>query len=423
MNKLTSLLNLELNKISLTKEENLILKKETALLIKELNNSIKRVKIKAQVFVGGSFAKNTIIKKDKYDIDLFVRFNSSYDEEQISKLIAKIIPKKAQRVHGSRDYFVLKSNNQEINLEFEIIPVLSIKKPEQARNITDLSYFHVKYVVNKIKKIPRLAEEIKLTKAFLHFQECYGAESYIRGISGYAVELLIINFGSFEKFLKGIIKTKQDKKLIIDSERLYSKGQVLRELNEAKLQSPIILIDPTFKDRNALASLSQQTFDKLRDSAQKFLKNPSEDFFVKKDKERDFEGSNNNIVKLEIKTDRQAGDIAGTKLKKFYKFFIDESSRFLDMSGSEFIYDEKHNFAKILINPSSKKEIFFQGPPLIMKEAFEKFKKEHKNIQIKDGKSFAYEKGFSSFKEFLSFFKNNNSNKIKSMGIVSFELV
>src|SRR3989344_5865150 len=109
---------------------------------------------------------------------------------------SKIVPKNAVRIHGSRDYFVVKENN---NFEFEIIPTLKIKKPSEAKNIIDLSYFHVNYVRNKLKN-KKLADEIKLAKAFIHYSDCYGAESYINGFSGYAVELLVIYYGSFTKF-------------------------------------------------------------------------------------------------------------------------------------------------------------------------------------------------------------------------------
>ena len=104
-------------------------------------SDFKKKKIKAEVFLGGSLAKNTLVKKDKYDIDIFVRFDKTYRDEQISSLLNKIVPN-AKRIHGSRDYFQI--NKQ--GIFFEIVPVIKIAKPEQARNVTDLSYFHVKYL-------------------------------------------------------------------------------------------------------------------------------------------------------------------------------------------------------------------------------------------------------------------------------------
>ena len=46
----------------------------------ELNNSLKKGKIKAQAEVGGSFAKGTTIKKEKYDVDVFAVFDKKYEK-------------------------------------------------------------------------------------------------------------------------------------------------------------------------------------------------------------------------------------------------------------------------------------------------------------------------------------------------------
>lgn len=407
--------------ISPSNEDLFELKKQTQELLKELSQKIKKAKISAEIFVGGSFAKSTLIKKDKYDIDLFVRFNPKYKSEEISKLLAKIAPSKAIKVHGSRDYFILKSNN----LEFEIIPVLKIKKPEQAKNITDLSYFHVNYVAKKLKLNKNLGNEIKLAKAFIHFSDCYGAESYINGFSGYAVELLIIYYKTFEKFLKAMYNLDTKKKIIIDQEKLFkNKNEVEQQLNEAKLSSPIILIDPTFRERNALAALSYKTFSAFQESTKSFMKKPSKIFFIQKDKEVEFRRKFKNQEQEEIilKTNRQSGDIAGTKLKKFYLFFIKQLERFFHIESHEFTYNEKTNLAKILLCVKEKEKIFFQGPPTEMKERLKQFKEQHKRIDIKDGKAFAVEKGFSDFEEFLKWFETKYKKTITSMGVEDIEI-
>ena len=422
--QIRSILENEYLAIAPAKQEIDLIKKQTQVIIKIIEDNIKKQRVRASVFIGGSFAKNTLIKKDKYDIDIFIRFDSKIKEEDLSKILGRIVPKQASRIHGSRDYFVIKSNERSINLEFEIIPVISIKKPEQARNITDLSYFHVKYVNDKIKKKPNLSKEIMLAKAFIHYQGCYGAESYINGFSGYAVELLITYYGSLVKFLEAIVKLSGDNKIVIDAEKFYkNKDEVMINLNEAKLQSPIILVDPTFKSRNALAALSNETLIRFKKSSEKFLKNPSKDFFVREDKEKLFRNKNKDVMKLEVTTNKQAGDIAGTKLRKFFRFFINESLRYLDISASDFDYDEKTNLGKILISAKPKKQILFNGPPVSMVEQLKKFKKEHKKINIKDGKTSALEKGYSSFENFLNDFQNKNSDVIESMDVSNLRII
>ena len=55
---------------------NLYLKEFLAKFKKILSSS----GIDAEVFVGGSFAKKTLIKKDKYDVDIFVRFDKKISQ-------------------------------------------------------------------------------------------------------------------------------------------------------------------------------------------------------------------------------------------------------------------------------------------------------------------------------------------------------
>jgi len=421
-NQTKNILREEIKKINPSEEEQQQIKKLLKELSKNIQTQIKNKKIKADVFIGGSYAKGTLIRKEKYDIDIFVRFNVKYNNEKISSMLQKILPKNAKNIHGSRDYFSLTLGN----IEFEIIPVLNIKKPEEAKNITDLSYFHVNYVKRKIAKNPRLADEIKLAKAFLHFQGCYGAESYINGFSGYALELAIIHYKTFANFVKSMAKIKIDAgKIVIDSEKLYkNKEAVLREVNESKLSSPIILIDPTFKERNALAALSENTFSRFREACVKFLKNPSTDFFKKKDTifllEKKYK---NKLIKLNLLTERQAGDIAGTKLKKFFGFFCSKIERYFEVKEKYFEYDEKSNTGKVYLVLNPKKEIIFHGPPVEMEDRLREFKKEHKKVIITAGKSYAKEKNNLDFEKFLNNFSNKEEKIIREMGVKDIEFI
>lgn len=419
-------LDKQFEQIKPEKELLLLLGKKTKEVIGEITKNLRKKKIKAQVFVGGSFAKGTIIKKEKYDIDLFVRFDKKYKDEEISNLLSKSLPKseKLERIHGSRDYFKLKLEN---NIEFEIIPVINIKKPSEARNITDLSYFHVKYVENKIKKQKNLAKEIMLAKAFTHYSKSYGAESYIHGFSGYAVELLIIHYKSLLNFIQAILKDDEEK-LILDTEKHYkNKIEVKMLMNFSKMNSPIVLIDPTFKDRNALAGLSKETLDVFKKACSAFLSRPSAEFFIKKDTERDFEFKHKSniteVVKLEVSTKRQPGDIAGTKMKKFYDFLLNQMKRYFDLKDSAFIYNEEANKSRILIHSIPKKEIIFPGPPIAMKEQFQKFKKMHKKLIIKNNISSALEPGYKSFKEYLQVFQAKNEKILDSMDVSQIEIL
>jgi len=369
---------------------------------KELKEKLKRKRIKAEVFIGGSLAKKTLIKKPEYDVDIFVRFEKKQDMK-----LGKII--NGKKIHGSRDYFQIKKNDFII----EVVPVLKIKKPENAENVTDLSYFHVKYVVDKIKKY-NLEKEIILAKAFCYAQNCYGAESYIKGFSGYSLELLICHYKSFLKFIKEITKTEQ---IVINNSK-----KDLRELNESKLQSPIILIDPTYKQRNALAGLSKETFLKFQKACKSFLKNPSEKYFEKKDLYEKYK-NNKKIKIIRIKTNKQEGDISGTKSKKFFNFFIYELKKEFNIKKKDFEYKEKENISYFYLIIEKKKSEIRRGPPVKNIYHLIQFKKAHKNAFIKNKYSYVKINHNLSFNEWFSLFKKQNRKIIKEMDIKELKVI
>src|SRR3989338_2312341 len=163
--------------------------------LKTVNARFKKLKISAQATLGGSYAKDTWLTGD-YDVDIFVRFALKHKEQNLSERLEQALkPFKAERLHGSRDYFWVLQGK----IKYELVPVLAITKPSQAENVTDFSYWHVAWVNKKGKK---LKDDIRLVKAFMKAQQCYGAESYVRGFSGHVVDILTIHFGGFVLLLK-----------------------------------------------------------------------------------------------------------------------------------------------------------------------------------------------------------------------------
>ncbi len=421
---LKSAIEQEKNKIKIDGTMLDYLKKEIDWLVSVLNNEIKETKTEAEVFVGGSFAKGTIVMSDYYDIDVFVRFGLNV--ERISEILEKIITRaakkgdyKVSKVYGSRNYFKVEKGK----LKFEIIPVYKIKKPQDAKNVTDLSYFHVNYVKKKMKG--DLSSEIMLAKKFCQAQGVYGAESYINGFSGYGIECLIIYYGSCEKMLLALAKIKRGEKVIIDPEKSYkNKEDILLEINESKLHSPIILVDPTWKERNVLAALSEETFERFQDSARKFLSSPSGKFFEAEEfSEEKFRALSGEFLHLRIKTDRQEGDIAGTKMKKFSRFIEEQVGEYFDIVKSEFVYAEGQE-ADFYFVLKSRKEVVKRGPPISMKESAKEFRKRNKNVFEKQGNLYSRIKIDFTAREFLSgFIKKEMKKKILEMGIVGVEII
>ena len=388
---------------------------------KKLNESCRKYRVKADIFIGGSLAKRTIVGNGKLDVDIYVRFHKESNSEIFSKIV-KNVDKTVKIIHGSRDYAQIDGDN----LLFEIIPVLKIKSPKEANNVTDLSYFHVNYVLGKIKKKKKLVDEIILAKTFTHAANCYGAESYIRGFSGYAIELLMIHYGSLLKFIETIANSKE--RIMVDTEKHYKKGAAMREINEAKLSSPIILVDPTFRERNALASLSKETYERFKDYCTKFLKNPSEKFFEQKkinpeNIRMNAEKKGRDYGVIEVGTNKQAGDIAGTKLLKFARLFIEEMKRYFIEPEINFEYDEEQR-GKIYFTGKSIDKKIIRGPPIDKIAGCEMFRKKYgKKVRERRGILEAEIEVDLSIKKSLEEFKKIHSRTMKEMGITELRLL
>ena len=393
--RMKNILKEEVERISLSRGEILKLFK----VAKEFIISLKKAGINA--YIGGSLAKGTVIKTDSLsssvdnfselqDVDIFAVFDYSEDIVKLEKILKKInLPGVLKKVHGSRDYFQISCDG----VLLEVIPVVKNKDPELAENVTDVSLSHVKYVAGEIKKNPQIADEIRLAKAFCHASRCYGAEGYVQGFSGYSLEVLVIYFGGFVKFLKGI----QKKKVIDPLKYFRNEREVLSELNASKLNCPVVLIDPTYKYRNISAGLGFESFGKFVGVAKKFLKSPSLEFFERKN--IDIEGMKKfaekkeaKFVKIDLKTDRQEGDIAGTKMKKLLNFFVRELLRKQQkVLRKEFDYSGGQK-AKGYLVVEEKTEIEVKGPLVGLEDAVKNFKKAKGNKIFK-------RKGFWWFRE------------------------
>src|SRR3989344_1671006 len=319
--KINSILKDVLKNIQPPEKDLKIINNSLARFLIDVKKKIKNLKINAEIFVGGSFSKNTLIKKDIYDIDVFIRFEKNYKE--ISEITKKIIKgiKNPITVHGSRDYFKIKVSPIAY---IELIPVIKINNPKDAENITDLSYSHVNYINKRIKKNKKILEDIMLAKAFCYANNCYGAESYISGFSGYGLELLVYHYGGFLRFIKEMVKIRKEK-LIIDIEKQHkNKQDVFMNLNSSKLHSPIILIDPTYKQRNVLAALSDESFEKFKKVCADF-------FFVVKSKGEIFVSGPETKDKENVKSFKKIHKKNFVKKNRVY------ASEKVDFSLKEFI--------------------------------------------------------------------------------------
>ncbi len=423
--KINSILTEVLKKVEPQKEDLRIIENSMRDFLERFEKRLKILKINAEVFVGGSFAKNTVIKKDKYDVDIFVRFDKKYDNREISNLLARTLKgfRNISKIHGSRDYFVLKISP---TFFIELIPVKKIKTPKEAENITDLSYSHVKYINRKIKN-SRILDEIRIAKAFCYANNCYGAESYIQGFSGYGLELLVYYYGSFVKFANAVTKMNSEKAVIDIEKHFRNRQAALMDINTAKLDSPIVLVDPTYKSRNALAALSEDTFNRFKTACKNFLRHPSIKAFEseKTDLEKikaDAKKKKYEFLLIEAKTDKQAGDIAGSKLLKFYRHLSSETEDFFQIKKQGFNYNGKKS-ARFFFVVKDKGEIIRAGPSLEDKKHVKRFREKHKKTFSDKGRIHAKTKIDFTLKDFVNTWVKKNRRKLREMDVKGLRVI
>jgi len=382
----------------------------------------KLAKIKdTKAVLGGSGEKNTWLS-NSHDIDIFVLFDSKkhletnlsdYLEEHLKKLFPKI-----QRLHGSRDYFQI---NYQSYL-FEVVPILKITKSKEAQNITDISPLHAQWV----KKHKKLADDIRLAKQFTKAVNCYGAESYITGFSGYVMEILTIYYQSFENLITAA--AQWENRDIIDVEKHYkTRLDVFKDINKSKLQSPLIIIDPVDKNRNAAAALSMEKFLLFKRKAQEFLDNPHVKNFEKQ--KLDFntleKTTRYNLVYLELTPLIGKIDVIGTKLLKVFQYFQQKLPEFgLLEDGWDWNLENKAQFYFILEKRTIDPFVIKQGPPLKMEEAVKNFQKKNKNTVFEKNKRLFAKIPFkhNNLQDFIKETLKDNyiKERIKAVKIVKF---
>jgi tRNA nucleotidyltransferase (CCA-adding enzyme) len=357
--------------------------KEERKLRKIFNEIKSKIKLKdVKIIMGGSTAKGTFLK-NSHDVDIYVRFpEKKYAGLNISEMLENKLKFKGMRkVHGSRDYFQFQYEGYDI----EIIPLIEIKKADNAHNITDISPLHVKWV----RKHKQLTDEVRLVKAFCKANGVYGAESYIKGFSGYALEILTIYYGGFEKLLKNVSKWKP--KVIVDVERYYPKGDVLVKMNRSKLDSPLVLVDPVQDTRNVAAVVSDEKFYLFRDMARKFLK--------AKKKERFFVADEFNLEKIkkkykdlyvfDVKPLDGKKDVVGSKLLKCYDYIKKkiEANEF-QVVASGWNWEESTLFWFALKEVKLSKKVKHYGPSKEYKKRLVHFKEKWGRVRYEEGVSY-----------------------------------
>jgi len=356
-------------------------------VISKVSSALKRQGISAKIVVGGSVAKGTWLPGVS-DMDFFVIFNySKFSDKsaQLSNFAEKILRKafrNLQRMGGSRDYFSARYKDYQL----EFVPVLDISAGKEAKNITDYSPLHVAWVAKRAKN----KDDIRLAKQFMKSCGVYGAESYISGFSGHAVDILVAHYGSFERFLRAAAKWKDHE--FLDPQKHYKNSQeAMESVSQSKIIGPLFIVDPIEKGRNAAAALGKEKYNLFRSSVRKFLTKPTVEYFVEKEpslKDLASKARGRSLIVFERATPKGKPDIVGAEMKHVFELL---EKRF---AGNDFVVKEKRWSLnnKTLFwfyfdsKPLSKTKLHW-GPPVKLAqnhaESFKKAWKGHKIVKKK----------------------------------------
>ena len=265
--EMEKLLKEVLKEITPTEEEHL----EEHKLVEDISKRLRKCEV-TPILVG-SLAKGTDIRNNK-DIDIFIMFPEDTSREELEKRGLEIGKKvfSEMKIPYEIDYaehpYICGTFGKHI---IEIVPCYDTKEVKSA---VDRTPYHTHYVKKKLSRAPTMRDDIRLLKQFMKGVGVYGAEEKVRGFSGYLAELLVINYGSFEKVLKAAADWKFGQAL--DPENLWKDAGAVGYFFKG---ADLIIVDPVDKDRNAAAAVSKQKLSGYIVAAREFLKGPDKRFF------------------------------------------------------------------------------------------------------------------------------------------------
>ncbi len=326
----------------------------------------------AKVTLTGSIAKDTFLK-DKKDIDIFVLFKRDVPKSDLRSRVLDI----AKKAFPLSPFLLSYAEHPYVRLTLEgrridIVPAYEIRSSRDLQSAVDRSVLHTRFIRRNLSV--RRRDDVLLLKKFLRSAELYGAEIRVQGFSGYLCELLIIRYRGFVPLLRHASRWKFP--VFIDCAGFYRKSRERRAISE-KLKHPFIVIDPTDRNRNVAAAVSEENLKRFIARAKRFIANPSGRFFADPKTFEEKMAMLPNRYLITFAKPEVVDDVLWGQLRK------------LERQLRQFL--EKHEFnARVLIDSdglirlvvSFKSDalpstIFLRGPSTALREHVRAFKKSH----------------------------------------------
>lgn len=219
----------------------------------------------------GSIGKFTWLAGD-HDIDVFMLFDSSVPREELERLGLEYGKRIVEELDGTWKVKYAEHPYTSATVrgfDVDIVPCYRIKYGEKIKSAVDRSPMHLRHVLDYIK--PAMIDDVRLLKQFCKGIGIYGSDAKNQGFSGYICELLVLNYGSFEKVISAGASWKPPH--VINTERHL--GVPLQQFRD----QPLVIIDPVDAGRNVAAVVSGENFLKFVAEAKRYGAKPSVSFF------------------------------------------------------------------------------------------------------------------------------------------------
>ena len=375
-----------LDDIKPTDEEKAIIDEISLKIVNFLQNSCDEANIDAKVSIVGSVAKNTALK-GKSDIDIFIAFPLDTDMQYLKETGLDLAHKCCDEFKGIASHHFASHPYVTADIggfEVDIVPCYEINDGSELKSAVDRTILHTRFVKANLSK--RQEDEVLLLKRFMAMTGTYGSEFKVGGFAGYLCELLIIHYGTFEKTLKEVINWKYGH--VID----------LKDYGTSQLfDDPLIVIDPTDKNRNVAAALRLDKMAEFIQSVRNYLNSDNKrDYFYPIKKElvktnlfNEFSERNSDFIGISFDIPDIPLDTLHPQLRKtceaLERKLNDEE---FNVFKADYWSDEKETCVILLEMASSvlndvKVNI---GPKVFFKKACDNFTKKYgaSNCYIKD---------------------------------------
>jgi tRNA nucleotidyltransferase (CCA-adding enzyme) len=248
----------------------------------ELMGRLKEVAPKGvDILLVGSVARGTQIRGTS-DIDIFLLFPKGMEERKMEEAGVRIAKQMIKK--GGERYEIKYAEHPYVRMFLkgaaataDIVPAFRISNAEEMGSAVDRTQLHNQFVNTRLSQKQR--NDVRLLKAFLDARNIYGAEAKIEGFSGYLCELLVYYYGSFVKVIEDLSSLRLP--TVIDVLNKGSGGRRQNEMTE-RFNSDFVVIDPTDRNRNVAANVSQRSLAKAALAARSFIDNPSVNTFYTK---------------------------------------------------------------------------------------------------------------------------------------------